>query len=374
MKSKVLILTDWFIPGFKAGGPIQSVKNLVENTKDEIGFTIITGDRDLNEKAQYGVERFDQKIQREGYQVIYTTAENRSSIIRQELDCADYDQVYLNSLFSIDFTIKPILYLQKSKWLNKVILAPRGMLGQGALRLKRNKKRIFITLVKLLKIHKEIIFHSTDKTESVDIFKVFGQQIKIVEIGNLPGACDAKAKSYKADHLSIIFASRVSPKKNLLAAVKFLAVSGLECKLSVYGEMEDIDYMKRCESISDNNVSLKFYGAVAPDILMERMREHDFFILPTLNENFGHSIIEALSLGLPVMISDQTPWNDLNAFGAGWVIPLNEEARWIKSLNQASQLTDAEYEKMSAQAIQYVSEKIDIAEIRGKYLQLFNGQ
>ena len=46
--------------------------------------------------------------------------------------------------------------------------------------------------------------------------------------------------------------------------------------------------------------------------------------LPTFAENYGHSIVEALSVGTPMLISDNSPWKNLQEKGFGWEISLNE--------------------------------------------------
>jgi glycosyltransferase involved in cell wall biosynthesis len=47
------------------------------------------------------------------------------------------------------------------------------------------------------------------------------------------------------------------------------------------------------------------------------------FFLPTLGENYGHSIAEAMLSGVPVLIADTTPWRDLTALKLGADLPLN---------------------------------------------------
>jgi glycosyltransferase involved in cell wall biosynthesis len=81
-------------------------------------------------------------------------------------------------------------------------------------------------------------------------------------------------------------------------------------------------------------------------------------LLPTLGENYSHVICEALSAGCPVLISDRTPWRNLQDKGVGWDIPLEEEERFRAVLQQCvdadgdwyATLVDraAEYGKMAA--------------------------
>src|SRR5207253_4830244 len=76
-----------------------------------------------------------------------------------------YDHVYLNSFFSKPFSIYPLLLTKQGKINKPVVLAPRGMLGHGALSLKSKKKNVFIALSKLSGLHKGITWHATSAQE-----------------------------------------------------------------------------------------------------------------------------------------------------------------------------------------------------------------
>jgi len=52
-KKKILIFIDWFLPGYKAGGPIRSVANLTAHLFSEFEFLIITRNNDYLEKSPY---------------------------------------------------------------------------------------------------------------------------------------------------------------------------------------------------------------------------------------------------------------------------------------------------------------------------------
>jgi glycosyltransferase involved in cell wall biosynthesis len=124
-----------------------------------------------------------------------------------------------------------------------------------------------------------------------------------------------------------VFISRISPKKNLLFALRMLQSVLGDISFDIYGPIEDARYWNRCEKAIGTlppNVRVKYMGMVEHEKVGEVFAEHDLFLFPTLGENYGHVICEALSAGCPVLISDQTPWRHLQEEGAGWDIPLAE--------------------------------------------------
>ena len=62
--------------------------------------------------------------------------------------------------------------------------------------------------------------------------------------------------------------------------------------------------------------------------------------MPSLGEGYGHAIIEAMTAGVPVLISDKTPWRDLHAAQVGWDISLDDIDGFVSALNDFSQNDD----------------------------------
>ena len=64
-REKILMFTDWYEPGFKAGGPIQACKNVVASLKGEYDFFILCSDRDQGDKMPYTDIAINQWITKE---------------------------------------------------------------------------------------------------------------------------------------------------------------------------------------------------------------------------------------------------------------------------------------------------------------------
>lgn len=99
-----------------------------------------------------------------------------------------------------------------------------------------------------------------------------------------------------------------------LGAIDALKKIKSQVVFDIYGPAEDQNYWAQCQEsakLLPQNIRFQYCGALQPMQVPDKLAEYDLFFLPTLGENFGHVIAEALSSGLPVLISDTTPWRDL---------------------------------------------------------------
>jgi glycosyltransferase involved in cell wall biosynthesis len=80
-------------------------------------------------------------------------------------------------------------------------------------------------------------------------------------------------------------------------------------------------------------VEVRFLGPLPHEQVAATVREYDLMVAPTASENFGQSIAEGLSVGVPVMVSDVTPWTTAVQAGAGILVPERTPDAWTASLN-----------------------------------------
>ncbi len=102
------------------------------------------------------------------------------------------------------------------------------------------------------------------------------------------------------------------------------------------------------------------------------MKQHHAYILPTQGENFGHSIYEALINGLPVIISDQTPWRNLEREAIGFDIALQDKRAFIKAIATLCEFDQTAFDNMTAKSLSYINRKLDLEKIKSHYIHLFH--
>lgn len=353
-----MIFIDWYLPGYKAGGPIQSCANLVSHLKTFYDFSIVTRNTDFGETIPYlNVKSDEWVIIEEGIRVYYISGDKLNSSIIKNFLTADYDALYLNSLFSIHFTLLPLWY---NKGIKKVIVAPRGMLGSGALAIKPFKKKLFLIVSKLFGLYSEITWHASTPIEADEIKEVFGRQIKIVEAVNLPPVKTLTyvSRTKQPGILKLFFLSRISPKKNLLTVFHFLKSINQKMMISfdIIGPIEDANYWNLClkeiDSLknSNTNIKIEYVKAIENRDLLNRLLNYHCMILPTLNENFGHVILDSFAAGCPVIISDQTPWKNLTEKKLGWDLPLNGTDKFVGAIETIAAMNQETFNELSLNA------------------------
>lgn len=374
---KLLILSDWFYPAYKAGGPITSLTNLVKGIgdKDKVNVTILTSAYDLGESKILNNLIPDSWQKFNNYtRVKYLTNSNTTIT---ELEKIEFDVIYLNSMFSPAFTLKPLLWAKKNNLLDKVILAPRGMLQAGALKQKALKKKIFLRFFRLTGIANNIQFLATDEQEKEDILKVFPNAKKINVIPNVVSkpVQEKRIKDKEKSKLKLVYLSVISSKKNLKYLIEIFSKIDFEIEFDVYGSIKDKDYWHAFTEQIQNlkNVKFAYKGDVQNHLVNKTLSKYDFFILPTLGENFGHAIYEALSSGTPVIISDKTPWRNLEQHKAGWDISLNKPEKFIKVLNKCAAMDNDEYQEWRNGAYNFAVKYYQENDVTEEYLRMFNG-
>jgi glycosyltransferase involved in cell wall biosynthesis len=364
LKPRIVILVEYYLPGFRAGGPVRSVSALVQQLHDAIDFFVITRDRDVGSNVPYPDIHRGEWTTTAGARVRYLmpheiTATALVAAVRQ----GQPDAIYLNSLFA-PMSVR-LLFARRLGALKDIpiLLAPRGELSPGALRLKAFKKHSFLRLSHWLGLHRDVVFHASTKRERGEIVQAIGARdtprIARNPVGDVSTNTTSHAK--QSGSARFVFLSRIAKKKNLHLAIERLATVNGSIELAIYGPVEPADqmYWHECRSqIADmpSNVAVTYHGPVEHERVGLTLAAHDFFLFPTASENFGHVIVEALSAGCPIITSDQTPWLDLAKRGVGWDLPLDDVDAWRRVLQQCVDMNAEAHAVASLQAQSFANQ------------------
>ncbi|RFU93818.1 glycosyltransferase [Sphaerochaeta halotolerans] len=367
---KILIVTQGYYPGQKYGGPPVSIKNFCDLMVQSIEVFIITLNHDLGDSQVY------QSIA-QGWNILGNCSVmylqdkcfNRNTFER-EICMLKPDVIYLQSLFQQ--CVLPVTMIAKKMNL-KLLLAPRGELCSGAMK-KKYKKLPYIFLLRMLGLTRKIAFQSTSPEETNDIVKYFGVQSNVYYLENIPSKprTEYNQRFKESGVARIIFISRIVEKKNLLYALICLqSVTEGDVVFDVFGSIEDEGYWEKCLKASDKlspNIKFTYRGELAHDDVQNVMSNYDVFILPTYSENYGHVIAEALSVSVPVIISNTTPWNCVNEERAGWAIPLDNRNGFVDAINNIISMNNSQYVILSRNAKTLFENSSRYEKLKEKYL------
>lgn len=368
---RILVVVGSYLPGFKGGGPIRTIANLVELLGDEFDFRIVTADRDLGEERAYaGIQKGEWQRVGKG-KVRYLAPEEQTwDAWRRLLNTLEYDLIYLSSFFST-LTVQT-LWLRRFKQIPNVpaVLAPRGEFSRGALAIKSYKKHPYLAAANLSDLAKDIVWHASSEYEAQDIRRELSAPAHVVMAG-LPIAWDASdsvervslnAGDKTAGHLRAVFLSRLAPKKNLDMALRLLEQVRGQVQFDIYGTRDDEGYWRICERMIGRlppNVRGQYCGAALPDQVNRIFSNYHLLLFPTRGENFGYVILEALFAGCPVLISDRTPWRDLEKKGIGWDVPLAEPGNFRAIIQKCIDMDAAEFACWSTRACRFATEFVE---------------
>lgn len=382
----VLVAVDHFLPGFKAGGPIRAIAGLVAALGDEISFRVLTKDRDLGDGEAFDGVTVDRWSRVGRGEVFYASPRSLSllglvRILRHERART----LYLNSIFS---PISARVFVLRAMRLIPnipLIIAPRGEFSAGAIRIKPLRKRVYLFALRMLGALDKATWHASSDLEAADIAREWHRN-GLQHVANVVVAPELSVSENSPDHQAtarvaksvgharIAFISRVSRKKNLDGALRVLANVTASVTFDIFGPAHEEGYWTYCQSLIaalPPNILVRYRGSIPHDAVFGTLTQYDLFFLPTLGENFGHAIVEALAAGCPVLVSDQTPWRNLAQAKAGWDIALNAPEEFSKAIESVAAMNEMEHASVSSGAKAYAAQVTTSPEIIQANRKLF---
>jgi glycosyltransferase involved in cell wall biosynthesis len=385
-KVKILIAIDWYRPSHKAGGPITSIENLVNVLKDDdrLEFYIVCGLFDYGTTEPLPVDQ-ETWVNVGGVQVQYWHPKRLNLRMWKQLilDLRP-NVVHMQGLWSIKFSILPLIAAQKSRdvlSIDKIVVSPRGMLTPQALKQKGWLKVPVSWVLKRLNAYKRVIFHSTNDQETQEIFNFVGGNVdltneyKIHQMPNVPRSLFRPGREYQKvqNHLNWVFVGRISPEKNPLLLLQTLHLLELPSTGYFIGGYQNEQYFNEFVNALANLPSqhtVKYLGELGVNEIADVLTQCDLLVNTSISENFGHAMAEALSAGVPILVGPNTPWQNLWAAKAGDVADYSPQG-FAKAMSNFAKMDNTEHQQFKLCSIQHFANKCELDATMTKYLNLY---
>lgn len=339
--NRVFILYPYYWPHFKAGGPTQSLFNLVSHFGKKAQFFVVSSDKDIDgEFSEIPIDREKWIIGPNGEQIFFTATINMFSLLNLIFQVKP-SLLFVNGIFNFQTTLPGLI--ASSLFGYKTVISPRGMLQTWALKRKPLKKKVYLFFIKLL-LNQNTSWHATDEKESKDIVRVFEKSRAIFIAPNIPRKMGKynRLDFSESGAIRLIFLSLINTNKNLHLVIEAVNSSS-HFTLDIVGPIADPQYWNYCKALIVN-ARVRYHGPIPAWTVPAMLNDYHFFVLPTFGENFGHAIFDSLASGLPVLTSRNTPWKDIENKSCGFYIDLNDRHSLVKILGKIAKMKNEEYQ------------------------------
>lgn len=370
-KKRVLIVYRSYFPSLSHLGPATAIRNLAAGMAGDYHFHILT----LNHEFATGATLFDDDIHRtmNGNAIIEYVPKGLGGWrilmkrLREGFDVVDI-QCAFDPLLAIPALAMCRLGLAKH---SRVFHTPHGIFMDVIMSANAAKKRLYCRVADVFGLYKMVTHLAGSPSEEADIRRrhAAAQHVRMVSQFVAPPSQAFVARSKQPRILRIAMVGRITEQKNVLFALDVMRRLTVPSSLDLFGEVGDDDYARACReavAIGTRRCNVTFKGTIAKAALFEQLQDYDVLLHPTLGENFGHAIVEALALGVPVLISDKSPWTDVADAGAGWALPLSNPAAFAAKL-EAIYAMGAEWSALSEGAAAYARATFDNARTADRY-------
>ncbi len=371
-RKKLFITVGGYLPAKRYGGPVTSIFNLTESLGCDC--YIVCSNHDFgSSEVLAGIKDGWNSVGKA--RVLYLPeAEFTRARFRQIIEEVRPDAAYLQGVWhlKLNWPLRSALISEGVP----IVLALRGDLCDGAFAQKVAKKTVALRALRAIGYFKGMKLHSTSDDETASAMKRTGAKPgQIVEIPNLGVQYHAGIRAEKeTGSLRCVVVSRIARKKNILAAVAFVAKADPGVALDIYGPIEDEGYFSEIKAFIDENGltdRVCYQGALDASASRNIFGKYDAFLFPTLSENYGHVIAESLACGCPVVISrGTTPWDDVDSVG-GFACRLDDEDEFVDRLNEMAAMDQGQYDQRFAGLPDYYRTKTKTRELVRKYQSMF---
>lgn len=351
-KKELIIMIPYFLPDESYGGPIVSINSLIKEIGKKIKVSLYTTSLRFTDQNILNTKSHDLIYSKENNTVIIRKDSHFKNFIFTFLKLLELKNkiIYINSFFYLPQSL-PFFLL--SKYLdnrgNILYVSPRAELLESRKKMSKYLiKKIFIIVFQFLAA-RNIKFISTSTNEKESNKATFPNN-KHTTLPNLPKFNKFfKPMKTKSSKLKLVFFSRIHPEKGLHIFLEALEkhTETLPLEFNIIGSYSGQKYYEYIKKLIN---LLKNKGYIINDlghvkITQTQLRKYDVMVLPTVGENFSHTIVEAAQCGLFNLISNNTPWfkNTIAAKKNFTCIPIKNDILYIESIKNLIKLNPLKF-------------------------------
>lgn len=213
-----------------------------------------------------------------------------------------------------------------------LVVSIRGTMYDWALEQRKYLKKFAMWLFQKDMLNYANILHITEIGEKkvVENFGIKNNFVLVpngVELDNKPTELSKNILdkiNYNKHKIYFMFLGRIVHNKGIhyiINSAKSLELKNKNIEILVVGGIEEQRYYNNLEKL-DN---IHFLGMLDGQDKHTIFSISSLFILPSLGENFGMAIAEAMTYKLPIITTKGTPWKEIEDNNAGWWVELNQD-------------------------------------------------
>jgi glycosyltransferase involved in cell wall biosynthesis len=306
---KILHITPSYKPAFVYGGTTVSVSALCENLAN-FGHEVTVYTTTANGTTELPLHNKIPAIVN-GVQVFYFkritkdhTHFSPELLINLWKNAKKFDAIHIHSWWNLVAVFATLVC-----WLKgiKPILAPRGMLSTYSFTHENSIKKQLIHIFLGKFLLSKTTLHATASQELQEGKQLIPdwQGFVLPNILQLPTNHITKTKTTVTQNFTILFLSRIDKKKGIEILLEALQKTTFSFHLHITGSGE-ASYLEQLKNLAEKyqlTNKITWHGRIEGNLRYDLYANADVFVLPSYNENFANVVIEALSVGTPVIVS-----------------------------------------------------------------------
>ncbi len=253
----------------------------------------------------------------------------------------------------------------------RLVTSPRGALSPIALRRSWFKKRLMWNVHQKRAIRDSALYHATSSGELADIRQA-GLRAPVAVI---PNGVDIPEKRFLARDLEannnrrrLLYFGRIHPIKgiaNLIRAWASVQDMHPDWELHIVGP-DAVNHLPRLKELAASleTQRLSFSGPVYGEPKSSLYQSAELYVLPSSTENFGITVAESLSHGVPVVVTKHGPWAAVDDNRCGWSVDFGS-APLTEALRDALACGPAELRGMGARGRAWMQQAFSWDEVAG---------